>query len=222
MSITAEGQVGPRYVQDGSSTEYRLSKDGSAVTVDAHGRFYEASYRGTLFSGGTAVGGTTVAAANVSPPGAAAATVLSLYNPLSSGIVAALSKTVVVNVSGTPGAGNAWSYDIAYNQVITAAPNNFNVASAMPTSHYASSLTGKCVVYTQTALTGGGAHSLFRVLGHVAFATALAATTPNLRFIDPVDGEIIVPPGGLLTISPIATGTAHVVCASFTWEELPI
>lgn len=221
MGISAEGQVGPRYMADGGNTEWRQCRTGALVTTQSHGGMAEAAMRGKLFSGTTAVAGTTIVAANVSPVGAAAASILSVYNPVSSGVVAVVHRAIIQNISGTPGAV-AMTLDAAFNQVITATPNNAGNAGTWPINHLAGGNSGSCIAYTQTNLTGSAIQTYFRLLGHVAFATALAATTPDLLKIEMFEGEIVIPPGAILTLSAGATGTTHVVAASFTWEEMPL
>src|SRR5258706_15466591 len=132
MGISIEGQVGPRYVGDGAEVEVRQNRSGALVTVDAHGRFFEPASRGLIFSGGTAVAGTTVVAGNVAPPAAAAATVISVYNPLGSGVTVEILRAFLQHVSGTPGAG-AWMWCVAYGTTpVSAAQNNFGTAGAPP------------------------------------------------------------------------------------------
>jgi len=224
MGITLEGQAGPRQVADGSMTELRQGRTGELCWSPCHGSMAEAAVRGKLFSGGTVATGTTIVAGNVSPVGAAAASILSIYNPFagtSANVNAILHRIVLTHISGTPGAGQYLTLDFAYNQVVTATPNNNGTAGLMPVNHLAGGNTGMCQIYTQTALTGAAAQTFFRHLGAVSFATALAATTPNLCYNEVLDGEIVIPPGGLLSIGAAATGTSHVVAASFTWEEVP-
>jgi len=210
-----EGQVGPRIVQDGGNTELRLSRMGSAVVQPAHSKYYEAASRAKLFTISTATAGTTIVSANAAPPAAAAATILSLYNPFGSNINAIIVKTVLQNISGTPGAG-AFMYCVSWANRITAAQN------ATPRCNYIGGANPICQGYTQTALTGGLVHVVLRAIGFASFAGAVAAANPGIANVDYVDGEIVVPPGGVLTIADAATGTSHVVAASITWEEVPV
>jgi hypothetical protein len=222
MGLVAEGQVGPRYVQDGSNTELRLGRTGEVVTVDAHARYYEPGYRGKLYSAMTAVAGVTIIAEMVTPVAANKQTVLSVYNPQSSGVNGVLHKVQVIHISGTPGAGNNWSIEATYGERITVTPNNYATSGAMPTPHYPSNTNGQLMAYTALAVGTANAHVLFRVLGLVSFATALAVTTPNLAYVEDLQGEIVIPPGCILTLAPPALGTSHVVVASMSWEEVPI
>lgn len=54
------------------------------------------------------------------------------------------------------------------------------------------------------------------------FAGALAATHTTMGpLVYRVDGAIVIPPGGFLSIAAAATGTTHVVSASMLYEEVP-
>lgn len=209
-----EGQVGPRVTADGSSTEFRQSRLGSLVIQQAHSKYFEAASRSKIFTITTAQAGTTIVAANAAPPAAAAATILSLYNPSGSNINAVITKTVLQNISGTPGAG-AFTYCVSWGNRVTAAQN------ATPRCNYIGGANPICQGYTQTALTGGLVHVVLRAIGLASFAAAVAAANPGLCFTDYVDGEIVVPPGGIFTIANAATGTTHVVAGSISWEEVP-
>jgi len=214
MSVTIQGQVGPRTVADGANTEFRQGRTGAIINSDGHGRYHESVSRGLTFSISTVLAGTTVVSGNVSPVAAAAATILSLYNPIGSGVNASVLKVVFGQVSGTPGAGMV-AYNIAYNQTITAAANAATVCN------YASGKTGACKGFTQTALTGSGAQVLLRPLGPLSFAGALAVGAGPLGYLDEVAGEIVLPPGGLLSIAVPAAGTTWVLAGSMTYEEVP-
>lgn len=210
-----EGQVGPRVTADGSSTELRQSRLGSLVIQQAHSKYYEAASRSKIFTITTAQAGTTIVGANAAPPAAAAATILSLYNPIGSSINAVITKTVIQNISGTPGAG-AFTYCVSWGNRVTATQN------ATPRCNYIGGANPICQGYTQTALTGGLVHVVLRPIGFVSFAAAIAATATSLVGIDYVDGEIVVPPGGILTVANAATGTTHIVAGSLSWEEVPV
>ena len=206
--------VGPVLRGDGNGgSGLRASRNGGLVVSPEAPALYEGASRGVIFSCSTALTGTTVVAANNSGVAAAAATILSLYNPLGSGVNLALIKTGVWFTSGTPAAG-MWCYNVAYNQTITATANAV-MGRNLP-SGAASSASG----FTQTALTGSGAQTFLRGFGTM-FAGAIAATTPALPW-DIVDGDIVVPPGGVLTICSPGTGTTVIVMASIEYQEVAI
>ena len=65
--------------------------------------------QGKVFQVSGAVTGTTIAAGHVAPPAAAAATLLSILNPVGSNVNLEIIRGTLGHVSGTPGAGTfAW------------------------------------------------------------------------------------------------------------------
>jgi len=215
------GRVGPIVSADNAGPqEFRLERTGALVTQDAHGRYREAASRGNIFAVSTTLLGTTVVAANNSPIAAAAASILSIYNPLNSGINVSILRTILGLVSGTPVAG-PYVYNIAFNQNITATQNNGGTSGASSINSYASGASGKARGFTQTALTGSTAQVLYRPIAFSQIAAAIAATTPGLYTTEEVAGEIELPPGGLLSIASPGTGTSQVMYAAFVYEEIP-
>ena len=205
--------VGPVLRGDGNGgSGLRASRNGGLVVTPEATALYEGASRGTVFSCSTALTGTTVVAANNSGVAAAAATILSLYNPIGSGVNLALVKTGVWFTSGTPAVG-MWCYNVAYNQTITATPNAV-MGRNLP-SGAATSASG----FTQTALTGSGAQTFLRGFGTM-FAGAIAATTPALHWDDASD--IVLPPGGVISICSPGTGTTVIVMASIVYQEVAI
>lgn len=217
MEVKVQGRVGLATANDGVEDNLRLDRTTAQVVSQGRGRYSEAGSRGLIFAGMTPVAGTTVVAANNSPVAAAAATVLSLYNPMGSGIDLEVLKAWLNHISGTPAAG-AWVYNVAYAQSITAVQNNAAVGAAPVGAN--NGVAGVGQIFAQTGLTGGvGAQRLYRPFGSSQFAAAIAATTPGQAVYDLVDGEIVLPPGGLLSIASPGTGTTHVVAAGFCWQE---
>jgi len=217
MAIPVSGQVGPVPAADGSQTLIRQGRDSETIVADYVARFAEATRRRKTFSGTTAIAGTTIVAANNHPIAAAAASAISLYNPLGSGVDLHILQAFLIAVSGTPGAG-MFVWDVAFNQTITAVQNNNGTAGVMPVCNYASGITGAGKIFTQTALTGSGAQVLLRPYA-AFFGGAVGATTPGL-YVDNVDGGIILPPGGLASIASPATGTTFVVGMGIEWAEI--
>jgi hypothetical protein len=221
--VTFEGVVGPTGPRsDGVEEAIRLGKDCSAVVSHGNGRYYEPTSRGKVYTAMTSAAGTTIVAANVTPVAAAAATILSIYNPLNSGVNAQVLKTWLNFISGTPGAG-AFVYNVAYGQNITAIQNNQGSAGLGAMSNLPSGATGAVKTYVQTALTGGvAAQQLMRPMGASLFAAAIAGTTPALNFLDLVDGDLVLPPGALLSIAAPAVGTTVLVVAGIEYQEVAL
>lgn len=216
------GEAGENFVGDGAKDATRIGRDGCGITSEGRGHFAELGYRAQIFSGQTANAGTTVVAANVTPVNGAVASILSLYNPLNSGVNAELIKTIVHTISGTPGAG-ALVYNIAFLQNITAGNNSNNGTGTTPSNSLACGIRGgKCRIFTQLTLAGAvGAERLLRPIGGV-FAGVVAGNTYGNNIVDYPDGDIVLPPGGLLTIAAPAIGTTWVITAEFTWAEIPL
>lgn len=204
---------------EGVGIDSRATKNGATVVADAGGQFGEATSRGEVFTVMGAVVGTTIVAAHVSPIAGAAATPLSLYNPIGSGKNLEVLKAHLLPISGTPGVGS-FVWNIAYNQTITATPNNMAVAAALPVCNLPGASVSVAKGYTATALTGSTAQV---AIGPITtfFGGAIAATTPITPDVV-VDGMIVVPPGGLLSIAAPATGTTFVIGLGITYREVAI
>ncbi len=211
-------QVGPVTSGDGAmSDRLRVGSNRELVVSDLRGRYAEAAARGQMFSAISALAGTTIVSANVAPPAAAAATVLSVFNPEGSGVDLEVLLGWIFHISGTPGAGFwAWCYGRATGSTkITATQNATPACTRTPGPN------SKAQGYTQTALTAGPAHVSGRPFPTAQFAGAIAATTPGQVAIDEVAGAIVVQPGGVVTLAPPAAGTSHIVGAGICWIENP-
>lgn len=195
----------------------RLDTQGALTVAQSHCKFYEQTNRKRTYSVFTALAGTTIVAGNVAPPAAAAATVLSLLNPFGSGVNLEVSFGWLMHISGTPAAG-AWAW------CATMAMDSITAAEAVAQKGRGL-IGGRNTVaraWSQTALTGGPVHLNTRLFPSAQFAGAVAATTPGQVVIDEVDGAIVVPPGGLLTLAPPAAGTTHVVVAGIQFHEVQL
>ncbi len=209
--------VGVLTAAGGTSREggERVGSAGEAIVCIDN---YEGSRNAKIYSLHTAVTGATVAAGHVSPPAAAAATTLTLSNPIGSNVNLKILRGQLVHVSGTTGTGT-WSWCGAnaigatlITATVNAVAKNQNIGGAASVA----------VGYTATALTAGPLHILARHFPSANFATALDAATQNKVGIDNVDGALVVPPGYILTLCPPSTGSSHVVAASIIYEEVAI
>ncbi len=211
-------QVGPVLRTDSTyEGPFRTSRQSDLIVSDGHSRWYEQCSRNQIFTAFTALAGTTIVAGNVAPPAAAAATVLSILNPVGSGVNLEILQGWVFHISGTPGAG-FWAW--------CATNTGVSITAAEAVAQKGANLIGqgitKAKAWSQTALTGGIVHVNIRPFPTAMFAGALAATTPGQTAVDNVDGAIVVPPGGLLTLAPPAAGTTHIVGAGIMYAEVPL
>lgn len=180
-------------------------------------KYIELARKGRVYAASGAATGSTIAAGHVAPPAAAAATLLSILNPVGSGCNLEIISGTLGHVSGTPGAGS-FSWCIGYQEDdITAAEA---VAIIRPT--LASSRKSVAKAWSVTALTGSAVHVIQKLFPSTAFAGALAATSEGTAraAVDNVDGLIIVQPGWMLTLAPAATGTTHIVTCEIVFAEV--
>lgn len=212
--------VGPLYQGSTGRGVGRLRQGSLSELIVSNGRgkYAELASRGALFSLFTANTGATVAAGHVAPPAAAAATTLTLSNPVGSGVNFEIVAGHLTHLTGTPGTGS-WSWCVANAvgaTVITA------TANATAKSGLAGGAASAGVGYTATALTAGPLHVVQRQFPNSMFAGAIGATSLNLNMVDLVDGALVIPPGWIVSLAPPATGTTHVVMAQIVYAEIQI
>jgi hypothetical protein len=209
--MLAEGKVGApgATISDQTVANLRFSKLQALVNTDAHGRFYEAAIRGKLFYAQTAVTGVA--------PGTAIGTTaaFAFFMPKGAGVNAVIYQASMAYVSGTLGAGLiSWCV-------------NSNLSEAVPTG---TAITAKnCfiggVAPTGTALTTATlatAPSPVRNFCSLGASLATTAVQP-WQIYDNVDGALVVPAGGSISLQGTAAGgSSPLVVFSLLWEEVPI
>lgn len=209
--------IGPTSNADGTTFAGpdRMTIDGAKVVAMVHGRRYEQTSRGRVYSIATAQAGVTLIAEMKQAPAATKQTVLTLVNPTGSNVNLEVLKAWIAHVSGTPAAG-AWTWAVGLlGTPITQA------TTVVPVPGKINGAASKGVGFSAVALTGGPGHALGRAFPGTAFAAALAAASAGgLVQIDDVDGAIVLPPGTILTIAPPEIGTTHVVCAAIEYAEV--
>lgn len=205
-AMLAETRTGPASASNGSVNAARADRTGALVTTEGHGKYQEAVLQGNVYIGsdlaGTAV--TTVAGLSLNNPA------LTLYNPVGSGKNLVLLEDGIV-VTAAPAAATA--FFLAYNINTSTVPITTtlaNVVNAYLTGIIATP-AGQC--YRAAQLPGNPI--AFRYLGMITGASAL---TPAV-LMDNVDGKVIIPPGGMISVQ---TSAAASVLAHFEWEEVPL
>lgn len=213
MAFEIQGKVGPGYAADGSLVDPRMTRDLATVTQDAHGRFYEAVYRGNVYTAATVSAGyTIVATTDISPlPANTGVPIIGLFNPTVSTVNLVIMRTKVATVSGTPGGPLSWN--------VIPAPSGITIAGTQGLNNKTFQAGGIGRVANATAITGSAAGIMFRTMGGPA---AVAAGAGVYQVEEITDGDIILGPGSFAGLAAFATGTTHIVLASITWEEVAL
>lgn len=194
--------VGQQSASDSSTIQARGGKQGDSIVSELHGRYYEQTYRGNMFSVATQGTGVTTTAAL-----ATTFTGLAVGNPLGSGVNLVLNKFTcaqfAVGAAATIGImGGVGSI----------------TASLTPQSRFIG--TGTVSKATATAGQTISTPLLIATFGSVgSLATTGYGLGPNIS-VD-LEGSIIVPPGSFIA-SYTAIVTTSALQFSFAWEEVGI
>jgi hypothetical protein len=228
MGVDVRGQVGPRVVNDGSENIIRTAKTGELIAQDAHGRFYEANARGTVYSGGiatlTSISNVTFTTATL---GATVTPIIGVYNPIGNTVNLVILQAVLgVATTALQATGTgpfSWATSIT-TAAVTTGNNPLNRRSLQPSGSAAKDLsnvaptgmTPNLAVRFGSSL-GGGTGIAAAVLG-----TAAGLHTPLVAHVENFDGGLIVPPGGVLALLGTTTGVAQSAVSSIVWEEVAV
>lgn len=224
--VSVRGRVGPDTLQDGSEAKMRQGRSAEQIVQELHGRFYEQTKRGNVFSDGmtlTAINNATYTTATL---GATVTPIAGLYNPSNSGVdcvIIEASLTVAMTALQATGPGGfAWAVSTGNAAVSTgSAPLNRGAlalggSKARGLTNVApTGLTNNLVVRFGSSLIGGSALAL------AFLATAVAMQTQQPGAKELFDGSVIVPPGGVLALLATTTPVAHSAVSALVWEEVP-
>ena len=208
--MLAEGKVGVGLGADGILGPARLGRTGELIVGTAHGDFYEAVARQSVFTISNAVAGVAPGTAlSTTPP-------IALWNPPGSGVNLALVKAVMSYVSGTLGAGSV-VFGLVAQQ------------STQPTGGTQLTAQSNLIGSTKTPLGKGFTGSTLATTPTIlrpfaSFGPYLATSVLQERTCETVnDGAIVVAPGGVLCMQGVATaGTSPLVIFGIVFEEVPI
>lgn len=179
--------------------------DNSQLVTKTTADYEYASINEQVFIGAN-LGGTPVA----TQAGLSATTpALTLYNPVNSGVNLVL-LTVTVGITADPAAESVLM--LAYNSSTATAPSSTTDAT-MVSSVIGSTPAPKGRCYRVATLAA--APVAFRFLGSVLAASSTAFT----QIIDKVNGEVVIPPGGCVSIQ--ATSAISVL-VSYSWKEVAV
>jgi hypothetical protein len=102
MGIPIRIQVGPQTLADGTEQTARGERSGAVVVQELHGRFYEQTFRGGLFSAGS---GVTALSANTISLTSSTTPIVGVYNPSTSTVnlvILQIAAQVYANTLTTP------------------------------------------------------------------------------------------------------------------------
>lgn len=203
--MVIEVQAGPRFVQDGSENKGRGARTGEFVVGHAHGRYHEATSRGSVYvAANTAAQATSTASAT--------ATGLILTNPAGSNrLLSILDITVGVGAAVAAAfevglfANVAAQTQAAVTQTTPITPRNALIGSGQ---------TGVGLAASAATLPAAPVH--IRTLLASGWVTATAQSIEVAK--DEVSGAICLLPNTAVSIQSVV-GTQSVI-ASITWEEI--
>lgn len=205
MSDLSMMRIGPVLGQGGTATPFRATHTSSQVVSDAHGRYAEASRRGTLFIA------HNVAAQAVSVALATAYTGLCISNPVNSKVNlelvgAAFALTVAPAAIASLHIIGGWANANVVHTTPLAAPG----IQPMP--------LGSTVVSQAKADSSATISTPGYILPLYGGFTAAALPSSPMLWCD-VAGLITVGPGGFVCIGALTAVTGF---GAFAWEEVPI
>ena len=220
-----QAQTGPQTVQDGTYPNLRSGKLGDAIVSELHGRFYEQTYRGNMFSIGCQL--TALSAATILLT-ASAQPIVGIWNPTTSGVnlvpLQAMLVDEINNVTSVALGAFVWASSTG-NSTLTAGLAPFNrktlansgsqaKAFSLSTASLLTGLTNNVVVFDAAEFNTAS--------GLLTTTVAAATPTPSVSGVQNFDGSLIVPPGGVLALLNTVSSVTHSVAARLMWEEVPV
>lgn len=199
---------------DSTRTVARGGKQGDAIVSELHGKYYEQTARGNVFSldsPSITLASTTVSASAMGT----AKFICGFYNPTDSGVNAVILSSLLGTVSVTTG-GGPFLYNYLTGLTITSAATG-TVRRRFISGSAASKMTPQNFV----ALVASGAPTTALIELAVMGGNLGSAVGIGTTQTDDVAGSIIVPPGAIFGLMSTGAGSSHVVTTSLVWEEVP-
>lgn len=208
--------------QDGVINTARAGRTGEAMVSELQGRFYENCYRGNLYSNGvteTALSANTISLSATTTP------ILGVWNPPTSTVnlvILQASLAVTLQAASSTRAGAlVWASSVGNTAISTgSAPFNRKTLSLSGSQAKGMSfvaltgLTNNLVIFEGSELVSGP-----------AITTASVPATANVPVISSVenfDGNLIVPPGGVLALLNTVSTANISVAGRLLWAEVAL
>lgn len=218
----AQGTVGPTVLQDGiiPAAGLRQGRNGELVATELHGKFYEQTYRGNVYSVGMT---TTALSANTITLTATTTPIIGVWNPTGTSvnlsIIRAVAVTTVNAASAVAPGGLVWATSTG-NGAITTGLTPFNRKSLVAAGSQAKGFN------ISTALTGLTNNLVIQFGANLPSLVAAQGATVSPLFSTPAieefDGSLLIPPGGVLALLNTVSTTTVSVAAQLVWEETPL
>jgi len=223
--MLAELRVGELLAASGTVNPGRTDVTGSLITTDGHGRLAEATRRGRVFSTGmtlTSISNSTFTTlTNTTTP------IVGVWNPSTNTVnleilMASLAVTMTA-LQATGAGGFVWAYSIG-NTAISTGLNPVNrktlTAAGSSAKGFANTaltgLTNNLVIAGASSLCGGAG------LNIAALQTAAGFLPEQTSISEWLEGQWVIPPGGILALLATTTPVAHSAASMLVWEEVPI
>lgn len=208
-------------VPDGTGQPLRIGEYADLMVSQLRGRRTDQSMQGRLFSLSLPATTTGVAAGNIVGAAAAASTNFALWNPSDSTVLLCLLRVIVAPISGTPPGGPLFHSYSQQSPSISSVLTNGTLTDGVCGESGATSQAQGVAVAAGTTLTGGGALSTFRAMPF-GFSASAFADAAGQKFVDELDGELIIPPGCLYVPTWAAAGSSLLCAYGVLWEELDL
>jgi len=217
--MLVQKQVGPvsttSSISAGVLVPGRTGNMGEDIVSELHGRYYEATYRRSMFTAGVS---TLIATATTASPTTTITGAQVLYNPIGNTVNVVLNKVALgfalANLAGVVGIATGYSGSTAISgtlTTVTATPKNrFVGVGAAPTAQSYASAS----ITLPTAVT----------LDVILLTTGSLATTgfAMQQMTYDLEGGIVLPPGGYATVWSNFIIPASSLLSTFQWEEVPV
>jgi hypothetical protein len=196
------GQVGPQVVADGAQVPPRLDRSGAEIVQELHGRYYEQTYRGNMFSAPNSPAQAYSVGLSTTYTG------LLIYNPVGSKVNLVPNKVkLALSVAPVAIASIGLLAGFSATGGVTAV-----TTSAVVTNNVIGSPKGTGLAYSScTIVTPVWLFQLYDGFTAGAF--------PNPTQPVDLEGLFIIPPGGFIGIGALTAVTGF---GSIAWEEVPL
>lgn len=204
-----EGKGGLQTVSDSALAPVSLGADGHVLTAQLWAQHYEATKRGNVFAGATAVTGVA--------PGTAIGTTAAhtLYNPAGSGVKLVVLGFSMGYISGTLGAGTVF---LVANTNPSAAAVTGTAITAVKMDVSTATPGNSGLLYTTATVPA--TPTVVRPLWSLGASLASTAVAPWMVEAK-VDGQVVVSPGCSVSLEAVAAaGSSPLVSFGTVWAEI--